>query len=194
MSLSSARVPLAIASGIICLAIGLGAGAAAMMGFGYKPIGPPTSTSVMGKGSPPAVNTGGPPPGMFAGGKAGAGGGRGGSFGGTPSSKAQLAALVTKLDQLSQKSLTVELTTEQKKKAHEILKGLADAEDLSDDDAKKRLDDLLELLKDKKGTIEAAGFRWPGGPAPARPADAPNPFKEEANAKHLKSLDGTLTN
>jgi hypothetical protein len=196
MSVASANVPLAIVSGIVCLAVGVGAGALGMVTFGYKSKTPP---EVSGEGMPPPPSIPVPGGGGMGGGKGGGkgkggGGGPGGAAAGRgPSPKAQLTALVAKLDQLTQKPLTVELTPDQKKAAHDALKGLADADDLSDDDAKKRLDDLLALLKDKKETLEAAGYRWPGdAPPPPRPGGPPNPFKEDANAGHLKALDARL--
>src|SRR5262249_28957884 len=186
MSVGSANVPLAIVSGVICLAVGLGAGAAAMMGFGYKPTGPPKYDTVMGAGMPTAIPMGMPPSGASGKAKGGAGGGTG-SRG--PSNKSQLTALVTKLDQLTQKPLTLELTADQKKKAHELRKGLAEVEELSEDAPQKRFEDLLELLRDKKATREAAGFRCPAPPPMGRPPEMPNPFKDAVNAKHVKSLE-----
>lgn len=117
------------------------------------------------------------------------GGGRG------PNPKAQLATLVTKLDQLSGKPLHLALTPEQKKKVDEQLQKLDEEKELKEDDAKKRLDTLLTLLKDQRETLEAAGYRWPGagqGGGGRPPADQPNPFTEEANAHHLKSLRAYL--
>jgi hypothetical protein len=70
------------------------------------------------------------------------------------------------------------------------LKGLDEPKELSNDDAKKKLDALLEILKDQKDTLEAAGFT--GGRVPVPPADAPNPFAEDANKQHLKSLEEQL--
>jgi hypothetical protein len=111
-----------------------------------------------------------------------------------PSAKTQLASLVAKLDQLTRKPLAVNLTEEQRAQVREQLKGLGDADDLSDDDAKKRLDTVLDVVKDQRETLEAAGYRWPGQQGGGRPpADAPkNPFKDEANGKHLKSLEDQL--
>jgi hypothetical protein len=122
---------------------------------------------------------GGGPPG-------GGGGGRG------PSPKAQLASLVTKLDQLTQKPLTVTLNDEEKAKLAEQLRGLAELDTLDDEEAKKRLEATLELVKDDREALEAAGYRWPGAPGGFRPTGAPNPFKEEENAAHLKGLQARL--
>jgi hypothetical protein len=123
--------------------------------------------------------------------------GRGGMnpFGGPPpeNPKDQLTALVNKLDELTRKPLSVSLSDEQKAKVKDQLQGLADVKELTLGDAKKRLDALLDVLKDKKETLAAAGFRWPGekeNPAPA--GDSPNPFSSDANGGHLKALMGTL--
>jgi hypothetical protein len=113
-----------------------------------------------------------------------------------PNSKAQLAALVTKLDQLSGKPLHLSLSAEQKKKVDEQLQDLGEEKEIKEDDAKKRLETLLTLLKDQRETLEAAGYRWPGagqGGGGRQPgADQPNPFTAEANAHHLKSLRAYL--
>jgi hypothetical protein len=143
------------------------------------------------------------------GGRGGAGGGapggaRGGGGGGgrgAPSPKAQLATLVSKLDVLTEKPLTVNLSAEQQKQVREQLTGLADADELSDDAAKEKLDKLLDVLKDQKDTFEAAGYRWPGagnaggppgGGGPGGGQQPANPFKGEENSKHLKQLTGRL--
>jgi hypothetical protein len=138
-------------------------------------------------------NVGGaPPPGKAAGGQ---------------SAKTQLVQLVTKLEALATKSLVIDLTPEQKKKLLEKLAGVEDESELSIDEAKRRLDDLLEVFKDQKATLEAAGYRWPSAPAGRARADGrgasggggamgkgqpnsdvPNPFKEGPNNDHLKSL------
>ncbi len=114
-----------------------------------------------------------------------------------PSPKGQLASLVAKLDALTDKPLAVQLTAEQRKQIQEQLNGLADAKELSDDEAKAKLDKILDVLKDQKDTMEKAGYRWPGGggaggPPPARPPAPANPFTTEANAGHLKSLSERL--
>jgi hypothetical protein len=134
----------------------------------------------------------------MAGGMGKMGGGMGKMGGGMrPQSKTQLATLVTKLNQLTEKPLTIELTKDQKAKVQELIKGLAEAEELAEDDAKKRLDALLEVLKESKATFEAAGYRWPGGQGGGgmmggMPSTPPNPFKEGAPSEHLKSLEARL--
>jgi hypothetical protein len=203
MSLASVKVPAILASSIVSLAVGVALGVGAMSVYGYRWERPPDSPSV----SPMAAGGGAP------GGMAGGGGGRGGMGGGGgapggmmgmggmgggggrgPNPKIQLVSLVAKLDQLTGKPLAVHFSEDQRKKVAEQLKGLADVDDLKEDDAKQRLDSLLELVKDQRETLEAAGYRWPGGrggfggggPGP----EAPNPFKEGTNLKHLESLQG----
>lgn len=124
-----------------------------------------------------------------------------GPFGGPPPSapasgsnaKNQLDSLVAKLDVLTRKPLSVSLSDDQKAKIREQLNGLADAKDLSSADAQKRLDALLEILKNDRATLEAAGFAWPGEKknAPAS-GDKPNPFSSDASSEHLKGLLGTV--
>ncbi len=133
----------------------------------------------------------------------------GGGMGGRgPNPKMQLSQLVAKLDVLTEKPLTVQLTPDQKKQVQEQLKGLADAKELSDDDAKAKLEKILGVVKDQKETLEAAGYRWPGAGGPGGPpapggsggpggpggrAEAPaNPFTAEVNASHLKALSQRL--
>jgi hypothetical protein len=140
--------------------------------------------------------SGGGPGGPMGGGPPGMGGGMGGGKGkkgGGPNPKNQLVALVVKLDQLSQKPLAVQLTSDQKKKVQEQLAGLDSKDDLDESDAKKRLESLLDVVKDQKETLEAAGYRWPGqGGFQMPPPPPPNPFKNDKNAKSLKSLQSVL--
>ncbi len=168
------------------LGLGVALGVLSMWAMGYR------------LGTPPYAYPGGIPPGM--GGMRGIMAGRGGemppSMGPPSAEKTQLVGLVDKLDQLTEKPLAVQLSDAQRQQIKEQLKGLADAEELSDDDAKGRLDKLLELLKDQRGTLEAAGYRWPAQasfppPMPGGPPAA-NPFKAEQNARHLKALSERL--
>jgi hypothetical protein len=114
-----------------------------------------------------------------------------------PSAKNQLANLVVKLDQLTKKPLAVTLDDEQRKKLAKQLDGLDKKEELSDEEAKKRLQAVLEIVKGDKKTLQSAGYRWPGeqggGAGGFRPPqDVPNPFTEEENNEHLKSLQKQL--
>jgi hypothetical protein len=155
-----------------------------------------------------APGSGGGPPGMGKGGmgkggmgkggmgkggmgKGGMGkGGGSGSAGFGPTSQAQLASLVAKLDLLTHKPLAVTLDAEQKKKVRETLQKMDEEKELKEDEAKTKLEDLKKILnEDQLKTLEAAGYRWPGqsgggrgGPTP------PNPFSEGENKQHLQSL------
>jgi hypothetical protein len=132
---------------------------------------------------------GGGPGGAAKGGMGAGKGGRG------PNPKNQLAALVAKLDLVTGKPPAVQLNDDQKKKVQEQLKGLDAADELNEEDAKKRLDTLLDLLKDHRETLELVGYRWPaqGGPGGFQPPpEVPNPFKDEKNAKPLKALQERL--
>ena len=187
MSLADLKVPAAVATGVIGFALGVGAGVLAMKAIPPKAEQESLSQAeMMARAGPPATM----PPGMMppAGARA-MGGGPGGGRG--PSAKTQLAALVVKLDQLTHKPLAVTLSDEQRRKLREQLRGLDEKDELGEEDARARLDAALQVVEGDRETLEAAGYRWPGqqGGAPRPPADAPNnPFKEGANAQHLKSL------
>lgn len=142
-----------------------------------------------GGGGRQGMGSGGGRPGMGGGPPGGGGGGRG------PNTKAQLASLITKLDLLTHKSLAVTLDAEQKKKVRESVQKLDEGKELSDDEAKAKLDDLQKILnEDQRKTLEAAGYRWPaqgggrGGGRGGAPETPPNPFREGENSEHLKSL------
>ena len=186
MQTAQVKIPAILATGVLCLVTGLGLGILGTTFFGFPAY--PTSVEVQeAPGGPPggAMPKGGGPPGAMPKGGGTPGGGMGGPRG--PNAKTQLVSLVTKLDLLTQKPLTVSLNPEQKKRVAERLKGLESQESLADEDAKARLTALLEILKDQKGTLEAAGYRWPGERF-SRPADMPNPFKDEKNGKALGAL------
>jgi hypothetical protein len=175
------KVPAIVATGVICLVIGVGGGILTMMEFGYTLKEPESKTT----------------PQAMGGGRGGPGGNRQGGIGGMfrgPSPKNQLATLVTKLDLLTKKPLAIHLNEEERAKMREQLQGLADKDKLSDKEAKKRLDAVLKILEAQKDTLTAAGYRWPGqGRGGFRPpADAPNPFKEKQNGQHLQSLQQQL--
>src|SRR5262249_13259491 len=139
-----AQVPTIIASSVICFAAGLAIGVGGLWYWKFDPKMNPnpssggdvaTGDNAQGPGGTvpskegkkgPGAGKGGPP-GGFGGGKGGAPGGFGGRKGGAPggergggggggrqTSKAQLASLVTKLDQLTIKPLEVKLTDEQR--------------------------------------------------------------------------------
>jgi hypothetical protein len=198
------KLPAIIVSSLGCLIAGVGIGMLTMVGMGYK-IEPPGSRSVdepavtgdMAKGSGMRGGAGGMRGGMGGMGgmmmKGGQGGGKGGARG--PDPKAQLAGLVDKLDILTARPLAIQLTDDQRAKVAAQLKGLAEPAELSNDDAKKRLDALTEQLKPYKDTLEAAGYGWPGeaGGGQRQTASPANPFKDDNNGKHLKDLQERLT-
>jgi hypothetical protein len=113
--------------------------------------------------------------------------GFGGGFGRGPNYRAALANLITKLDLLTGNSLKLELNEEQKNKLRETLKDVDGKEDLSDDDAKAKVESLHKLLEGADKTLEAAGFRWPGD-NPGRRPPQDDPLKSEDNTNHLKDL------
>jgi hypothetical protein len=216
MSVAQAKVPTVIASSLLCLILGAAGGVIGAHFLGdplaeKKVAAAPAGDAVPDDSAPPGGGRGGPGGGARGGPGGPGGGGRGGPGGGGPGGgmgggrgaggpKQQLAQLVTKLDLLTGQPLTIQLTPDQRKKAHEILKGL-DADELSDDAARARLDDLTALLKDHRPTLDSVTFRAPGG-GPGGPGGGPggggpqpptaNPFKADENGKHLKALQARL--
>lgn len=204
MELSRAKVPVIIVSSVISFAVGVAVCALTLVGLGLarNPFAEKPAEVREGEAAAQEGPQGNPMGGGGRGrGPMGPGGGRGPGrggggmmgFGRGPTAKDQLAVLVAKLDQLTDKPITLHLNDAQRKKVAEQLQGLEEPKELSDEDAKKRVDALLEVLEDQRTTLEAAGYRWPGeGGGFRRPANAPNPFKEGDNAKHLKSLRDLL--
>jgi hypothetical protein len=214
MSVMQAKVPAVVATGIICLLVGGGLGAAIMSYSAGKPEQAQASPGdENAKGGPPDAKGMGGPPGAKGDGKKG--GGKGGKGGKGPNPQAQLGQLIGKVDTLTKETLHVELTPDQKKQIKEQLAGLDEKDMITEDEAKDKLDKLLAILAGHRKTIEAAGFVWPGpaqAPAPKEvgmppkggippggppiPAPAPtppqNPFKAGPNADHLKSFRSTL--
>lgn len=196
------RIPAGVIGTVAGLVAGVGIGVIGMAASGYQfskgdntdgaappdaPPGPPPGMG--GKGMP-----GGMPPGM-AGGMPGMGGGakgKGKGGFGPPNDKAQLAALIAKLDQLTDNPLTLKLTAEQRTLLREQLKDLPEQEVFSDDDAKERLDTILESLTDHRAVLEAAGYRWPGAPPAVTAPSSPNPFKIGPDSAKLSSLQEKL--
>jgi hypothetical protein len=186
------KLPAVVTGSFGGLVAGLALGILLMAVFGYKPMReqPPSSDSagggpgpagkmpgpgapgfVKGPGGPMPKNAiGGPPP--------------------APSPKAQLVALVTALDTVADRPVTITLTPEQKSTIVEKLKGLDQPAELTDDDAKARLDAIVKAVEREQKTLETVGFRTTppakGGFGP--PKESPNPFKEGPTAERLKSL------
>jgi hypothetical protein len=182
------KVPAIIAASIICLVVGVGAGVLLVhytgeldisrfwkeeekKGLELRPL----------PGNPVPAGVPGPP---------GAGmKGKGGPKG--PSSKTQLVNLVAKLDRLTEKPLAVTLDEDEKTKVNEQLKDLGSMDELKEDEAKQKLDGLLEALAKHKQDLESAGVSF-GGKGGKMGKEAPNPFKDEPNAAHLQSLQKRL--
>ena len=194
MCVMQAKVPAVIATGVICMLLGGGIGAAVM-----SYLAPKSEQQVQaapadegGKAAPDAK-------GGDAKGAKGDKGGKGGGGGKGPGPKVQLVQLVGKLDVLTRETLHVELTPDQKKQAKEVLAGLDEQEAITDDEAKAKLEALLKLLEANRKALEAAGFVWPGAPPAGAPpvggmgAPAPaNPFKTGNSADRLKALQATV--
>lgn len=196
MSRLNPKLPATLAVGVICLALGVAAGVGVMTVAADGKKADAKAAEESDKETP--AKAGGKGGGGKGGGKGafgGKGGGKGGGAGRAPGPKVQLAQLVTKLDTLTRKPLSVQLSAEEKQKAKDLLADLDAKDELTDDDARAKLDALLKLLEGHKEPLEAAGFRWPGSPAggPRPPGEAPpNPFKAGEDGEHLKSLQATL--
>jgi hypothetical protein len=219
MSIVSKKVPAAVVAGVICLGLGIGAGIV-LAGYFQEPKkeiaggggGPTEADYAAGKtggkdgpGGGGKAGFGGPKAGGGpGGGKAGfggpkAGGGPGGPGGGGGArSRTQLAQLVGKLDVLTAKPLSITLTPEEKQEVRKILDGLEAKEELTEEEAKEKLDALLKVVEKHSVTLEAAGFNptggggvRPGGSGGGSPPTA-NPFKDGTAAAQLKALRATL--
>ncbi len=190
MSLASAKMPAAVVSGVVCLLVGV-AGGVVVGGIAGNPMQEMPAASADEPGS--ADGEKGEPEGQAKGGGAKGGGAKGGGRGGRgPSPKAQLTQLVTKIDQLTAQPLKIDLTSQQKTRMKDILAGLDAKEEISDEDAKAKFDELIKVVEGNKATLEAAGYRWPGTRFQPQGESPPNPFKEGEPATHLKSLQATV--
>lgn len=206
MAFFKAKVPVALATGIICLLVGGGLGAVTMTYVELGNASHPGQLATEDGKAPDAKGPGGAKgPDAKGGGKGG--GNKGGKGGGAPgggagvpkgpSPKMQLSQLVTKLDILTRESLHVELTPDQKKQIKDLLAGLEAKEAITDEEAKEKFDALIKLLEGNKKTLEDAGYRWPGAGAGgfggAGAAPPPNPFSAGDPATHLKTLQATVS-
>jgi hypothetical protein len=97
-----------------------------------------------------------------------------------------LVSLVAKLDHLSAQPGKLSMSKEERQKVLQQLQDLGDVKTLSGDDAKKRVDALLDVLKEYREILVAADFPWPGSPR------LHNPFVEEENRAHLNALRARL--
>jgi hypothetical protein len=103
--------------------------------------------------------------------------------------KDRLVSLIIKLDLLTSPTPLIKLTDDQKAKIREKLNGLDKAE-INDEEAQKKLDDILEIVEGERKSLEMAGFQSGAGGDMPRPS--PNPFKYSINAQHLKALQEHL--
>ncbi len=150
----SAKVPITFACSLIAFGLGALVGIVVLESVGYQFNPYAMQPSLLDRPDAPSAAPSGP--------------GRGGAGGGAargPSPKSQLATLVTKLDQLTAKPLAINFTADEKKKVREHLSGLSAKDEISDEDAKKRLDGLLEIIEAAQGNngssrIPLAGRRW----------------------------------
>lgn len=135
------RVPAGILIAVGGLGAGVGLGVILMGSLGYR-----WQQQEMPSQSPP--------------GGAG-GGGMAGMMMRPPDPKAQLSALITKLDLLTGKPPALSLDKELRQKVRDQVKDLDEKKELPVADAQKRLEALLTLLKDQRETLVSVGYRWP---------------------------------
>lgn len=111
----------------------------------------------------------------------------------SPSAKLQLAALVVKLNQLTGKTLMIDLG-DRKAKVAEQLKDLDTLETLSDEAADARVQALMELLKPDENTLTSAGFNLNFAGTVGKGKEPPaNPFTTETNKGALKALQDRVS-
>jgi hypothetical protein len=184
------KLPAVVTASFGGLVAGLALGILLMAVFGYKPTqerprsessgdaasqsprmpGPGAPPFVKGPGGPMSNGPSGPPA--------------------PPTPKAQLANLVTALDTVADRPVTITLTPDQKAVIIEKLKGLDQAGEITDVDAKVRLDAIVKVMEKDQKTLETVGFHTA---PPAKgdfgpPKESPNPFKEGPAGERLKSL------
>ena len=180
--------------------VGAAAGVIALGALGYHWESHPASASDQPAGGP--GGPGGPGGMMMMGGPGGQGrggpGGRGGGGGAGASSKNRLVSVLNKLDLVtSGNGLKVTMDAEQKRKVREQIQKLDEVDNLSEDEAKAKLDAVLNsLTQEQRDTLSEAGANWGqqagnrgGGLGGGGGGDAQsNPFKEGQAKQHLKSL------
>jgi hypothetical protein len=202
LPIGKAKMPGVVTSGFGGTALGLGLGVVLMASLGYQTnpgappapgadgAGPPAAPKGQGRGGPPAKGGGQKVP------MEGFGGGGGG--GGQPNSKVLLSGLVIALDRVADRPVTITLTPEQRQAIAEQLKGLDAAAELSEEDAKARLDAIHKVVEKDKDALEAVGYRGfsppgkGGGGGGLGKEQPPNPFKQGTAAERLKSLNDRL--
>jgi hypothetical protein len=186
LPVSAIKIPAVLLSILGGLGVGMAAGIILLGTFGYHWKPQPSE-----EGPPRDATAGMRPPmgGMMGGPGGGRPGGGGPGGGGRANPKTTLASLITKLDLLAGKQLSLDLNDEQKQKVLEQLKDLG-KEELNDTEAQTRLDALLKLLEGDKKTLEAVGFNWPGESAGR--GGRGDPLKSEESTRRLKDLQDRL--
>jgi hypothetical protein len=200
MAESSGQVPPWVVSGIVCLLLSSGVTVGVMLLLDYKQ--GETIYDIMAEAK--AMQ-----------GKEGGGGGNGqqgrgpakGSGGDVklrgPRPSAHVVTLVEKLDVLTVEPGKLELTKDERAKVVEALGKLSEPEFLGDIPARDQMKAILNVLKDQRPALEAAGFQWPPEESPEAQAAAAymaegnaapvkNPFKEGDAAKRLQALQDRL--
>lgn len=107
------------------------------------------------------------------------------------SAKLQLAALIVKLNQITETPLTINLG-DRKGKVAEQLKDLDTKEMLTNEEAETRLKALKETLDKDYATLTAAGLDLDRAGAVGKKEPPANPFTNEANKTALKALQERL--
>jgi hypothetical protein len=171
-------------------------------------VGAPSSSNLAGASSAGMSA----PQGSGMSGMGGMGGMGGGMMG--PQPKRDLASLVRKLDLLTGE-ISITLAPNQAAIIVECLKDIDKAEELSDDDAKGKHEQILAALDERqKARLDAIGLPRPagrgaggpggrggglggpgmggGGPGGGAPTPPANPFQQETDGKALASLLGKL--
>ncbi len=196
------RVPGIVVGIIGGIAVGSAAGAVGLARYGE-----PKRPAEAAAGAAAGVASGGPGAMMAPGfgGPGGPGGGPGrpgrggpggpvGFGGGPPDHKVQLGNLVDRVIILALKPPTFTLTDEQKKQALAQLDGLEKPDELSQEEAEKRLEALQKVLEGQSDSLRKISTGGPGRGGPGgRPPTPPNPFKEEKKAQELKELRAWLS-
>jgi hypothetical protein len=177
-------VPMWLSAGLVGAFVGGGAALATMHGVGYH-WAEPTRTGGGGSGYGPASGggMGGAAPGMGAPGGMGGGmmgggmmgGMMGGGGGAAPRSRRDLTTLVGKLDLLT-RGVAIELTDEQASQIAEAISDLGSEDEMTEDQAKERLDGLKEILTaENRSALDSielprrGGGRGAGGPGGGGP-------------------------
>ncbi|HEV3258678.1 MAG TPA: hypothetical protein VG013_17515 [Gemmataceae bacterium] len=183
------RVPAAAAGFVGAVAAGFGLGVITMVACGYHwNVAPVTTPTSAGAGTP-----GG---GMAGGGMGGGGTPRSAPAGRdrAPTARDQLVSLVDKLNLLLL-PLDLELTAKQKALIRQQLKSIPQSNQLSDDEAKAKLDVLHDTLKYKRGVLSLVGYDWTepvGGKGGGKGEKPLNPFMRLPAETNLRSLQERL--